>query len=422
MLYEKPMRLLAIVLLLALVAQPVIARMGDLDTGYGQGGFARFTVANRGASLWDAVALPDGATILAGASDTEIAPFQLEHGATLGRLRSDGTLDPTFGDGGIAVTRTGRADHSSEFRTVEVDDVGRALAGGYQHAGDDLRAMVARFLVDGTPDASFGNGGRVLLDPDAMVLAIAPLPDGRILLALTVWLPDPVSGEPKLHQDVVVRRLLADGSPDASFGDGGRRVLDPSTNDGALDLVVQRDGRIVVVLTTSGPAGYDLTTVRLHTDGSIDGTWGTDGRTTLDLGFADYRAEVGVQRGDRLILASSGDGDLVLARLDADGRLDRRFGRDGIARKPGIRALRDVVVDDRDRIIVSAMVDVDEENAPEGALLVFRRNGSPERGSRQRIGTSLPFDADVLARDAAGGIMIFSPGGSVARLQGRRSR
>jgi uncharacterized delta-60 repeat protein len=65
--------------------------------------------------------------------------------------------------------------------------------------------------------------------------------------------------------DFAVARLNKDGSPDASFGDEGKQIIDfRASNDGAYDVVVQQDGEIVVVGWSDEPeSGSDFALARL---------------------------------------------------------------------------------------------------------------------------------------------------------------
>jgi uncharacterized delta-60 repeat protein len=89
--------------------------------------------------------------------------------------------------------------------------------------------------------------------------------------------------------DVALARYNADGSLDAAFGDGGK-VLTPSEccRDGAREsaataeaVVIQRDGKVVV--GGLGP-GYDFGVLRYTTRGRLDGTFGDGGRVSTDFG------------------------------------------------------------------------------------------------------------------------------------------
>ena len=72
-----------------------------------------------------------------------------------------------------------------------------------------------------------------------------------------------------------VARLLTDGSLDATFGIGGRVLTDlPSDNEGVMDVVVQPDGKILAVGRATFGTITNHALVRYNTDGTLDA--GTD--------------------------------------------------------------------------------------------------------------------------------------------------
>lgn len=164
---------------------------------------------------------------------------------------------------------------------------------------------VTRYAPDGTPVATFGVDGRKIL----------VLPDGTILLFRTSLGP--------------LVRYTPDGILDPSFGDGGVIASLPLTfNPGAV--AVQPDGKILVA--GSAP----LTLMRLLPDGSIDGGFGSGG---VVLG-PSANTEALVIEDDGAIVAGghantdahpSHRADFVLTRFDVDGTLDPTFGVGGVA-------------------------------------------------------------------------------------------
>ena len=102
--------------------------------------------------------------------------------------------------------------------------------------------------------------------------------------------------------DIVLARFDAAGNLDTSFGNNGRVYLDPSTEvasraDGKSELhwlTQQPDGKLV----GAGSAGADMAVVRLTADGALDQTFGEDGVVTSLL-EARARARVGARRPGR---------------------------------------------------------------------------------------------------------------------------
>ena len=145
----------------------------------------------------------------------------------------------------------------------------------------------------GDLDPLFGTGGFVLsaarefnsFPPSKPVLQR----DGKILICETwnteVWLYDRWS-----PADFLIRRFNTDGSLDSSFGVDGKAVVDfDGGRDECHDLTIQDDGKIVVAGTSFPPSmqSAQFAIARLSANGTIDTTFGGDtGKVSLQLGTA----------------------------------------------------------------------------------------------------------------------------------------
>ncbi|MDT9071455.1 delta-60 repeat domain-containing protein, partial [Escherichia coli] len=74
---------------------------GRLDESFGDGGVARGDSGNRNDVLADIVLQPDGKILVAGSTKGIEAPARARHNFAVARFNPDGSLDPTFGDGGV---------------------------------------------------------------------------------------------------------------------------------------------------------------------------------------------------------------------------------------------------------------------------------------------------------------------------------
>lgn len=122
------------------------------------------------------------------------------------------------------------------------------------------------------------------------------------------------------------------GDLDPSFGVGGKVTTDFFNNfDDANDMVIQPDGKIIVVGITT-PSDFAI--ARYNNDGSLDPTFGSGGKVTTDFnGSLDNATSVAVQLDGKIIVAGSAstgiNGDFGLARYNSDGSLDASFGTGG---------------------------------------------------------------------------------------------
>lgn len=195
-------------------------------------------------------------------------------------------------------------------------------------------------LAGGTLDSAFGNGGKVVT-PISDVLETTTLlaqPDGKLIAIGTVY-----SG-PMTAGDVIMVRYNADGSLDNSFGVGGKVVTVVSTGyDYARGATLQPDGKIVVVGYIS-QASSDLMVLRYNTNGSLDTRFGNGGIVITNQSPRDELHAVAIQPDGKIVAVGITDG-LTVARYNSDGSLENLFFTDfsdvvpGLAFNYGYRAV-----------------------------------------------------------------------------------
>ena len=127
------------------------------------------------------------------------------------------------------------------------------------------------------------------------------------------------------------------GDLDTSFGVGGKVITDFSgSNDEATAVALQPDGKIVVVGGSSiSEIGGLFALARYLPNGTLDTTFGGDGRVTTDVGGGIAHA-VALQPDGKIVVAGSSTGpltgltDFALARYLPSGTLDTTFGGTGL--------------------------------------------------------------------------------------------
>jgi uncharacterized delta-60 repeat protein len=184
--------------------------------------------------------------------------------------------------------------------------------------------------ASGTLDPGFGGTGKVspVFGGDETGMALQP--DGKIVM---------VGGTGGTGSDFALARFNADGSPDAGFGTAGNGTITTDLaggNDDARAVALQSDGKIVVVGLSRVGSSDDFAIVRYLPNGTVDTTFGTQGRITTDFGGGRDRAlAVAVLPDDRIvvvgdaILPAPGNTDFALARYTANGAPDLTFDGDG---------------------------------------------------------------------------------------------
>jgi uncharacterized delta-60 repeat protein len=295
---------------------------GALDSSFGSHGIVTTAILSNAGGA-DAVLQPDGKIVVAGsASDTSGKGY-----FALARYNPSGSLDASFGSGGIVTTALG---FYSNVAGVALQADGKIVAAGATDVNDTTVAALVRYNPNGSLDPTFGSGGKVRtpIGPYAFLSDVAIQTDGRIVAA--------GSGvTSNYEQEVAVLRYLTNGSLDPTFGSGGKVLTKIGYYAFGTSLAIQSDGRLVV-----GADGVDanfkqvFALARYKTDGSLDTSFGSSGVTTLAIGSVAFANSVALQSDGKIVEAggnsSGGAFTFALARFTANGTLDPSFGTGGI--------------------------------------------------------------------------------------------
>ena len=139
------------------------------------------------------------------------------------------------------------------------------------------------------------------------------------------------------NYDFALARYNSNGSLDTSFDSDGKLTTSIGTgNDFALGMVLQSDGKIVVVGRSNNGSNDDFALARYNANGSLDTSFSGDGKQTTPFGSGDDAAfSVAVQADGKIVVAGysdvgGGNFDFALARYDVSGNLDTgNFGTPG---------------------------------------------------------------------------------------------
>lgn len=329
---------------------------GDLDPDFADGGLLQVGLGGDGEFVAAMARQADGRVVAVGA----LEPAANTNFGVI-RFDAEGALDEGFGDAdparpglrrGLTHFNMGPTEASNDEATaVALQSDGRIIVAGIGFAVDGAftypRFALARLSVDGQLDASFGEGGRIIAPATAFqvgeyLTAIALRADGTLSDDDSIT----VVGYVFARNAALVRRYLADGTPDPQFGDNGLVTLSDGVANGARtglsridDAVLQEDGSLVLV-GRGNDRGFAF--VRLHADGSLDPQFGSNGRTLVKFsGATDYDEPTALrqQRDGKLIAVGYATGrfgnlagdDFASARLLPNGQPDPGYG-DGSGR------------------------------------------------------------------------------------------
>ena len=185
-------------------------------------------------------------------------------------------------------------------------------------------------------DPAFGTDGKTTTDFENSgdsLNALKPVSGGKFIASGSA------SGLPGGFSDttIALARYNGDGSLDGSFGAGGKVRTKLSAGDGAVDVVEQPDGKLVVAAATNMQGGQrGIALVRYNADGSVDGTFGTGGSVQTYIGDnvsngTQPSAFLRQPDGKFLVAAVHANNLAAVLRYNADGSLDGGFASAGIA-------------------------------------------------------------------------------------------
>ena len=288
---------------------------GSLDRTFG--GDGRVTTFFQGGGAAAAVALQVGGKIVAGG--------EANGKFALARYNLDGTRDTSFGGDGRVTTSFTK--HSGRANDVAVKHNGKIVAAGTFLAPTknhpfDARFAVARYRADGTLDDTFSGNGKVLTNftgAGDLASGVAVRPSGKIVAA-------GVAGEGEgldvFDTTFALARYDADGSLDRAFGGDGKVTTNfTKAEDGASDIGIQDDGKIVAAGSAAGSGGR-FALARYHPDGTRDHAFGGDGRVTTRF-HGGGRAHAAAIQGDGKIVAAGAAGAGSSSTNDAKFALAR---------------------------------------------------------------------------------------------------
>lgn len=308
------------------------AQAGSLDPTFGNKGVATAPMGAKAIAIQS-----DGKIVVAGAGVSNSQFFD-----TLLRLNTDGSLDTTFGSGGIAyLTPPGAGSAPLGFFALAIQPNGEIVAAGAtqtEQGGYTNFVQVALVESNGSLDTSFGSGGFTAPNMIAFTpynvtgteaLALALESNGSILVATS-------------YSNLLVR-FTSSGQLDTTFGNGGIVNLanqGPNTSFAPTQIALEKNGKILV--TSGGVAPAPLvqagTISRYNINGSLDATFGAGGTAAC---VASASALL-VQSNGKIVVAGSltsklnappagNDVGFGVVRYNSSGILDKSFGSGGVA-------------------------------------------------------------------------------------------
>ena len=326
---------------------------GSLDPTFGAGGEAILPLPDPGSGfevIKTMAVQPNGDIVVVGdahggirtAIGVPIGVYPPES-FFVARLLPNGSLDPSFGNGGQEFIGFNAGGYEGEMASgVSLQTNGQIVFFGTVESDfGDSRAAVARLNPNGSLDSSFGSGGEVMVNfgfhntQGSSAVGGAIQPNGQIVIFGS-------SGSGGFYSAMAAARLNANGTIDPSFGSNGVATVAGSKRGDliAYSGLLQSDGKIIIAGTQYISMGdVPFAAVRLNSNGTID-------RGFHKSGIATANFNRGGLNGDEATgIAETSSGELVLGgmtwpkppkyaafgavSLTTAGKVDKSFGKKG---------------------------------------------------------------------------------------------
>ena len=373
-------------------AGSIPSQEGDLDPSFGNVGLMTTKVLQINETNGVAVQ-PDGKVVLAGGSFTSVPVLTMAISQLI-RYTANGLLDASFDGDGIVTTAVGGTTigNSSGFFDVLIQPDGKIVGAGSASSGGNQDFGIVRYNANGSLDTSFGTGGMTItgfgssfelasglaITPDGKLIVSGSDFSGNVLLArynANGTLDTSFDGDGKLSvpdgrsfTDVAVQadgkivvvamnessrtivlRHNVNGTPDTTFDGDGRSVIEFS---GGNAIGLAPNGKIIVGLNGGDAGGrIDFAVARLNSNGSLDLTFDVDGVAQANFGYpeigeshtTDVLRDIALQADGKILAVGSvqsNQGSTLthagIVRFNANGSIDENFaglGRGTTARE-----------------------------------------------------------------------------------------
>ncbi|MDB5291790.1 MAG: tandem-95 repeat protein [Phycisphaerales bacterium] len=281
-----------------------------------------------------------------------------------------GGVNVNFGVNGLA----GHSVGMTSVADIALQADGKSIIVGTGGSAGAEDFVLTRYTADGSIDRTFGNQGTVTTDfggRDDKAAAVWLLAGGKFLVAGT---STRIVGGIAAGSAFALARYNADGSLDTTFGQGTGEVLtsfggDPAvstSDDVAHALAVRADGTIFIAGSSDvGGSGLEFALAAFNADGSISRIFGNAGKVLVpfaggdaSIGAIAFAKDNGLVAAGSFKNATTGVTSMALARLRANGGVNKSFGKNGRVTR-SLRGIDDeatsVAIEPDGRIIVGGL-------------------------------------------------------------------
>ncbi len=241
------------------------------------------------------------------------------------KLTYEGKLDPSFGTKGrIEVNHLG----DESLSKVLVDESGKIWLCGESQIKNSpkKKIMFLRLTAEGAIDETFGKEGALRIDvgKNPALMDAEVLPDGALVGV--------GYAKKKELRDIMVTKLTNSGILDSTFGENGIKYLHVGKEHNyGMEVEIQGSDHLIIGGHAKMEEGtdFDLVVLRLMRNGSMDKSFGVDGVQFIDHGKVDYLSDMLLMSDGNILLAGQANKYFSISRLSPIGIRDSSYSQDG---------------------------------------------------------------------------------------------
>lgn len=251
------------------------------------------------------------------------------------KYKKNGEPDMNFNNSGILLLNNKQLFSNSKYNGCHFNSDIKSSKNGdtfilgycYDTESGTIPTVIGKILENGKLDQSFGRSGFLEL---SVTGAAANYP-GKLVIHLddTIYITGRAKFESPIRYDMFLFKVLKDGTLDGSFGDDGRIGKESifgnsDLESSGLDLVIDSQGNIIVTGTAGSTNQKRLLAFRVKNDGNLDKFFANGG---VYLGPEGYGPRDISVCGNNLLISGNGEQDKIFSlKLTQTGQIDQSYG------------------------------------------------------------------------------------------------
>lgn len=301
---------------------------GTLDPTFGDDGIAYFAQSNNMDVPAALLVQEDGKIVIVGKSRYDNMNFYV----SASRLNADGTIDETFGTNGHTYIQVMPTAYKNEGRAAVLTEDGSIIVVGHIFDGAGTnRSFVLQLDQNGYLNTYFGDEGITLSENNHGIVYEGVDVDSQGRIVVTGYRDD----------KILATRYTPEGQLDTTFGDGGTTVVEFDGYLMSYGWTVRCDEDDNILIGASrvlvGTDTNRAIVCKLDDTGALDASFGSEGCVNLAVGEGhDYALAIDFQDGDYIVAGHTwlaNEPNLRYAafvtRVSQDGDIDNSFGDNG---------------------------------------------------------------------------------------------